>query len=354
MALLWHDWFATSDDDVGSPRMMIEQNELFRQGGLGSFHDLLRGVTINPAMLVWLDGIQNRRRAPNENYAREMMELFTLGADRGAYTKTDVREMARALTGWRASWVDDVGWTDFRFDPNRYDTGSKTVFAKTGAWTWEDACRLCVEHPLHPSYLVTKLWSYFIAGAPSPSDREQLEALYTGGGYAIRPVVEAILMHPQLYRGARMVKPPVVLIAGLLRAQKRGIDTDSWVWLGELTGQRLFRPPNVSGWDETRWLDTSTVRARWLMVARALDERVLEEDRVENYDPDETPAKALQRALAYWGNPSLSKGTHNALIRFSAGCTSGSIEEWDQGPRRALRQNALRQLIYVSPDLQTC
>ena len=103
MTLLWHDWFATSVADVDSQALMLQQNGLFRSGALGSFHDMLRAVTIDPAMLIWLDGIANRRRRVNENYSRELMELFTLGPDRGAYTETDVREMARALTGWRAT-----------------------------------------------------------------------------------------------------------------------------------------------------------------------------------------------------------------------------------------------------------
>src|SRR4051794_28883138 len=122
MTLVWHDWFATSNDSVGSARLMIDQNETFRAGALGSFKDLLIAVTKDPAMLVWLNGIDNRRRAVNENYAREVMELFTLGADRGAYTEQDVRQLALALTGWRADWVDGTGWTNFRYD----DTGTTT------------------------------------------------------------------------------------------------------------------------------------------------------------------------------------------------------------------------------------
>ena len=105
MTFIWHDWFANSNGKVGSQQQMLDQNELFRANALGSFHDLFLAVTTNPAMLVFLDGIYNDRYEPNENYAREMMELFSLGADRGAYTETDIREMARALTGWSAEWT---------------------------------------------------------------------------------------------------------------------------------------------------------------------------------------------------------------------------------------------------------
>ena len=101
MALVWHDWFATSNAGVGSQKLMLAQNQLFRNHGLGSFQKLLLDVTKDPAMLLWLNGTQNEKGSPNENYGREMMELFTLGADRGAYTERDVREQARSLTGWR-------------------------------------------------------------------------------------------------------------------------------------------------------------------------------------------------------------------------------------------------------------
>src|SRR5205085_9487704 len=102
MTLIWHDWFATSNDKVGDQKLMLDQNALLRANALGSFKDMLTALTHDPAMLLWLDGIENTRRNPNENYAREVMELFTLGADRGAYTEQDIRELARPFTGWRA------------------------------------------------------------------------------------------------------------------------------------------------------------------------------------------------------------------------------------------------------------
>ena len=113
MTLVWHDWFATSNQGVGSQRLMINQNNLFREHGLGSFHELLNRVTEDPAMLLWLNGTDNSRYSPNENYGREMMELFTLGAGRG-YTELDVRQNARALTGFRNDWKPNAGDVNFR------------------------------------------------------------------------------------------------------------------------------------------------------------------------------------------------------------------------------------------------
>ena len=104
-----------------------------------------------------------------------MMELFSLGADRGAYTEDDIREQARALTGWRYDWSGEDGAHNFRFDPKRHDSGIKTVFGRAGNWSWEDACRLCVENPLHPSFFVDKLWSYFVPQPPSEAARERAD-----------------------------------------------------------------------------------------------------------------------------------------------------------------------------------
>ena len=189
MALVFHDWFATSIDGVSKQQQMIDQSNLFRSACFGSFLDLFKAVTVDPAMLQWLNGAENRKSAPNENYGREMMELFSLGADRGAYSEDDIREQARALTGWRNDWSNEQGAYNFRFDPKRYDANNKTVFGQTGNWGWEDACRLCVEHPLHPSFFVDKLWSYFVPQPAPAAMRESLMSTYRGSGWQIRPVL---------------------------------------------------------------------------------------------------------------------------------------------------------------------
>jgi hypothetical protein len=353
MALIWHDWFATSDNGVGSAKMMLEQYELFRAYGRGSFEDLLRRVTINPAMLTWLNGIDNRKNAINENYAREVMELFTLGADRGAYSEQDVRQLARAFSGWRADWVDDVGLTNFRYDPSRWDNGQKTVFGKSGAFNWEDAYKLCITHPLHPSFFVTKLWSYFIPVPPSDAERQALEQYYVQGGYDVARVVRAILLHPQFHQGPRMIKPPVVFNAGMLRALRRPIDRTDWVWLSEGAGQRLFWPPDVSGWDDNRWLDTSTTRGRWDMVRYAVDHDYVDWGDMSSYGTTETATDALTHALTTWSNPELTDETRASLQTFSTTCMPTPSGNYQQNAYRAMRLNALLQLIATSPDSQT-
>jgi uncharacterized protein (DUF1800 family) len=351
MALVLHDWFATSNDKVGKAQLMIDQSNLFRSGCFGSFHTLLENVTKDPAMLLWLDGVDNTRWNPNENYSREVQELFTLGADRGAYTEDDVRELARCFTGWRYTWDDTLGPINFRYDGTRHDNTNKTVYGHTGNWTWQDGCRLCVENPLHASFFVKKLWSYFIPQPPSSSTQSALESIYTSNSYAIRPVLEAILMHPDFYEGPAMVKPPVVYLASLMRATGTFIHDEQWIWLSDMAGQRLFYPPNVAGWDDNRWLDTNTLRGRWLYVNGLLEDLHVEvwDD---SYDPEELADPAVDSALASYDYPPLRKEQQNELVRFSNNAFPGSLATWQKTAYRAMRQNALRQLIAVGPDLQ--
>ena len=355
MTFIWHDWFANSNEKVNSQQRMLDQNSLFREHALGSFHDLFLAVTVNPAMLIFLDGIYNDKDEPNENYAREMMELFSLGADRGAYIEKDVREMARALTGWTAEWTQSSGLQNFRFDPSRHDEGNKTVFGQTGRWNYEDAVRLCVTHPLHASFFVSKLWSYFVPTPPDVETLASLQGLYTGSGYSIRAVLEAILQHPDFLDGPELVTPPVVYNAGLLRAIGRPIDTTAWAWLSASAGQQLFNPPNVSGWDFTHWLDTSTVKARWEIASYVTAKTYANPwpEGQPKYSETEDPAAALQSALGYWGGPLLSGESEQCIAAFAQSCLEGvATAQWQQSPYRALRQNALRMLIATSPDMQ--
>jgi uncharacterized protein (DUF1800 family) len=349
LALVFHDWWATSNDAVGSSPFMLEQTNVFRTHGLGSFAEMVRAVTTGRAMLVFLDGISNRRNSINENYGRELMELFTLGADRGAYTETDVRELAKALSGWRADWVDGVGFANFRWDPNRWDSSVKTVFGQSGPFTWEDACRLVVEHPMHPSFFVSKLWSYFVPQPPSEDVAARLETAYRDSGYKIRPILEAILCSPEFYEGPRMTKPPAVFAAGMLRARELPIDDERWVWLADGAGQRLYYPPDVSGWDDKRWLDTNTVRARWDVVNEVMRGQSITSATWNTY-PAETADEAVAQARAFWLDPALTDETVASLHEFAA----TSISPTASASLRAQRQNALRQLIAASPDYQTC
>jgi hypothetical protein len=150
-----------------------------------------------------------------------------------------------------------------------------------------------------------------------------------------------------------MVKPPVVLLAGLLRAARRAVDTEAWAWLCENAGQRLFHPPDVSGWDDTRWLDTSTLRGRWDLIGYVLNGRQLANGAIDGYDIAETPEQGVLIARAAWSDPYLTPETIAVLTGFAAAAVAGTLATWQQRQYRGLRQNALRHLIPFSPDYQT-
>ncbi|MEI7760977.1 MAG: DUF1800 domain-containing protein [Thermoleophilia bacterium] len=336
MTLVWHDWFATSNIGVGSQQLMLAQNGVFRQHGLGSFAEMLTAVTQDPAMLIWLNGNQNVKGRPNENYARELMELFTLGANRGAYTESDVREQARALTGWRGALQQGLS-TGFAYNASFHDAGTKSIFGKTGNFEWTDALRLCLSHPLHPSFFVTKLWSYFVPTRIDGATLAALSELYAER--QIRPVLEAILQHPDFHTGPRMIKPPIVYNAGLLRMRGRWVDSSAWWTLGAQAGQRLFYPPDVGGWDDSRWLDTSTFRSRWFMAA-------LVQGAGQPHDSPSDSVKLVDRALRYWGYPTVSATTTSLLAAFA----KAQLRRKQDPP---IVETALRRLVATSPDLQT-
>jgi len=335
MTLIWHSWFATSNTGVGSQQLMINQNQLFRSNALGSFPTLLQGVTEDPAMLVWLNGDQNVKNGANQNYGREMMELFTLGADRGAYTQFDVEENARALTGFAGSAAQ--GPSSFVFVANRHDNTNKTIFGHVGDWAWQDSCNLCYNHPLHASFFVEKLWSYFVPTRMDNTTLQGLKALYSGG--QIAPVVEGILMHPIFYTGPSMVKPPVVYNAGLLRMRGRFVDTNAWWSLGQAAGQQLFYPPDVGGWPYTRWLNTATFRARWLMAA-------LVQGAHTPTDSPSDPDTLVERTIQYWGFPTVTPQTQGLLGAFA----KAQLRRNNPAP---VVETAMRQILATAPEFQT-
>ena len=351
MALLWHDWFGVSDDNVGQYTLLARHVELFRTRGRGSFRDLARMVMEDGAMLVRLNGVGNQRHRPNENFARELMELFTLGPDRGAYTEGDIREAARGLTGYEGDFRQPNGWQRFWFDPQWHDATNKEIFSRVAPYDPDDVVDACVTHRLHPSFFVLKLWSAFVAQPPPPGQRVLLERLYVESGFAVVPVVEAILTHPAVYEGPPLVKPPVVYAAGLMRALNAGIESIGWTGYTANAGQRLHYPPTIAGWREDRWLDTSTLQARWKLAHLALDGRHLTAE--SPYPADETPQQAVAMALRFWDDPPLHGDTVAVLVetaerigRLSAGVSASS--------RNALRQTILRHLAITSPDAQVC
>jgi len=259
MVLFWHNHFVSEVDKVALPQRMYWQNKLFRDYAFGNVRDLTKKVTIDPAMLIYLDGNKNRKGAPNENYARELMELFTLGI--GNYTETDIQEAARALTGWRVEGVASY------FDDERFDDGEKTILGETGNFGYEDVVDIIFRQQATAKFLCRELYREFIYLTPDQNFVSQLADLLRQNNYELKPVLSALLkssyFHSEEIRGAK-IKNPVEFIVQVMR--QFNVATPDFNYMrqtAEQLEQKLFDPPNVSGWDgDKRWINTTTLPAR--------------------------------------------------------------------------------------------
>lgn len=276
MVLFWHNHFATSASKVPRAELMILQNETFRRLALGNFREILLAVSRDPAMLLWLDNHLNRKGKPNENYARELLELFTMGI--GSYTEQDVKEAARAFTGW--SLRPRVG---FQFVPAWHDDGEKVFLGQRGNLNGTDIIDILVKHPKTAEYLCTKLFRFFAYDNPDVAVIRALTKTYFDSGYHIGAVVKQILLS-QAFQSPRavrtMTKCPVDFVIGTLRALGVGQrlsallqgDALPALVIGFLRfadqamqrmGMSLFYPPSVKGWDWGRaWINSATMTER--------------------------------------------------------------------------------------------
>ena len=272
MTLLWHNHFATSQQKVRQPQGMWVQQQLLRREALGDFRALLHGVARDPAMLIYLDGASNRDRAPNENFAREVMELFTLGE--GQYGERDVKEAARAFSGWT---VDRVDW-EARFRPRLHDDGSKTVLGRTGRFDTDAVLDILLAQPAAPRFIAAKLWREFVSPEPaSATERAELErvAQRLAGGWQIAPTLRELLLTEAFWADANraaLIKSPVELVVGAFRQfDVQQSDGLSAAVLTTRMGQALFMPPNVKGWPGyTDWIDANQLLERKRFAERLL------------------------------------------------------------------------------------
>jgi uncharacterized protein (DUF1800 family) len=268
LTLFWHNHFATSFAKVQRPMLMCRQNALLRRHALGKLRPFVLEISRDPAMLYWLDSNSNVKGRPNENYARELMELFTLGV--GNYSETDVREAARAFTGWTAN--GDV----YEFDETLHDDGSKTVLAQKGKWNGDDIVRICLEQPVAARFVVRKLYRYFISENTVPSDDliEPLASVFRKSDYDIAALMRTMLSSRHFFSEhayRQRIKDPVEFAVGAVRAlwdvtpndTRVAVEPGNLVASLESMGQDLFAPPNVKGWPGAQsWLNTATVLAR--------------------------------------------------------------------------------------------
>lgn len=262
MTLFWHGHFATSTDKVREAYLMWRQNELFRRLATGNWLQLLIETAKDPAMLVWLDQAQSRKEKPNENFAREVMELFALGE--GHYTEKDISEAARALTGWSYDRTSQK----FVERPTWHDTGTKTVLGRAGNLTGEDVLEQIVAQPQAARFITARLWNFFAGEEPSGELNSALAAAFRKAGNEFKPVMRTMFLSEEFYRPTlirNQVKSPVQWLVGTVRMLECELPAApvSAALIRNL-GQDLFAPPNVKGWDGgVAWITTNNLLARY-------------------------------------------------------------------------------------------
>ena len=263
LALFWHGLLTSSFTKIGGKRglpLLIQQNELFRSKGMGRFDDLIKAITADPAMLLWLDGHASTGDNPNENYARELMELFTMGI--GNYTQNDVHQGALIFTGWT---INRNG--QGIFVPKRHYNGTETFLGHTGNLSSDDAIQYICAHPATGPHLAGRLWAFFVHDSPSSSDIKPLVDAYYSQNHSIAAMMKALLTSPaffssQAYRAR--VKSPAEFVVGAVRGlavpapQSQALNFLNYAMIE--MGQTLFDPPNVAGWDGDKvsgaWMST--------------------------------------------------------------------------------------------------
>ena len=265
MTLFWHGHFATSQQKVVRAEAMWRQQQLLRANALGSFRDLLHGVARDPAMLVYLDGARSRKEAPNENFAREVMELFTLGeaTQGGGYTEQDIKEAARAFTGWSIEPAD----FSFRFRPGAHDRGIKTVLGRSGAFDGDQLLDVVLEQPQAARFITAKLWREFVSPTPDPREVDRIANRFRAGNYDVAIALRELLLSDAFWDRANrnaLVKSPVELVVGSVRELGGEVrDMKPLVAKCAQLGQNLLVPPNVKGWPGyTEWINATTLLER--------------------------------------------------------------------------------------------
>lgn len=261
MTLFWHNHFATSQQKVRYGQLMYRQNLTLRKHALGNFGQLLKDIARDPAMVIYLDSAQNRRGQPNENFAREVMELFTLGE--GQYSENDIKEVARAFTGWS---VDrDNG--EFMFRRFAHDGGVKTVFGRTGRFDGNDVLDMLLERPQTAEFITTKLWKEFVSPTPDMEEVHRLARIFRNSRYDIGALMRAMLTSDAFYAAenrATLVKSPVEFVVGTLK--QFNIETTylrPFVFAAAGLGQNVMSPPNVKGWPGGEaWINSSSLLGR--------------------------------------------------------------------------------------------
>jgi uncharacterized protein (DUF1800 family) len=352
LTLYWHGHFATAFSKVKRAKLLLAQNQLLRDFAGGNFRELAKAVTADAAMLIWLDGNTNQLAAPNENYGREFMELFTLGKDR--YTQEDVRQAARAFTGYT---TDEGGNVTYRAE--LHDAGEKVILGNSGPWAPLDVADIVLDrHPdgvVAAHYVAARLAAFLHRPDPEPAVVDAMAAAFTGGNFEIKPMVKTLLLRPEFMDGPVLtIKSPAELVAGAIGAlDLAGAPTptvnldqglDQLAQACGSMGQELFNPPNVSGWKGgASWANTATTLARYNFAAQigklVTDDSVSAVLAAAGGEPRETAGPWMHRL----GLLSLMPTTISAVDRYLSDSAAA-------GTDAGTRARGVLTLLLASPD----
>ncbi len=267
MVLFWHNHFTSSLKKVKQPILLFNQNQLFRRHALGNFKQLTYEISKDPAMLGYLDNFKSSKQSPNENFARELLELFTLGE--GNYSENDIKEAARAFTGWSI----DRKTGKFKYRKARHDFGEKTFLGQKGKLDGDDIIEIIFQQPEVATQLVTKLWKEFISETPNSTEVDRLAQIFRDHDYEIQPLMHSLL-NSKYFKDkknyARLIKSPVDYVVGTLRMLEIPVnDGKGGAFACAHLGQNLFDPPNVKGWSGGKdWITSSSLLTRQQLLER--------------------------------------------------------------------------------------
>jgi len=369
MALFWHGLFATACSKVRE-WTMAAQYEMFRQHALGRFPELLLALSRDPAMLLWLDNRDSTKDNLNENYGRELLELFSMGI--GNYAEADVEAAARAFTGWTIKHFYPAQLfgrfhAEFDYRDEQHDHGEKTFLGQTGPWNGEDIIRIIVRQPATARFVATKLHAYFVSDEPDADEIGRLAGVFFRTGGDLREVMRALFLS-DVFRSERhhfgRVKTPAELVVGAARLSgdyrfpAPGLERLSAAC--SYMGQELLNPPSVKGWDGgLAWIDTGLLMERINFAAQELGDlrkpgvRGLVRDLAGAGAPT-TPEAAVDRALAFMGYLRAAPETRRVLLEHVARDGDLGFETEAQRRTSAERVAELLQLIAASREYQLC
>ena len=278
MVLFWHNHLTSSLKKVKQPVLLYRQNELFRKHALGNYKELIHAISKDPAMLGYLDNFKSSKKSPNENFARELLELFTLGE--GSCSEQDVKQAARAFTGWSI----DRKTGEYLFRKGRHDFGEKIFLGKQGKFDGDDIIEIIFQQPEVATLLVNKLWIEFVSETPNNAEIQRLANKFRANNFEMKPLMRELLLsesfrNPTNY--ARLIKSPLDYIVGTLRMLEIPIkDGRAAAFASAHLGQNLFDPPNVKGWSGGReWITSSSLLTRQQLLERMFRGNAAESDK---------------------------------------------------------------------------